>query len=332
MANFQWIKITTDMFDNRKIRHLRKLPEGNNIVLIWVMLLTMAGRCNADGRIYLTENIPYTPKMLADELDFEENTVRLALEALERLNMVVNIDGELAIAGWEEYQNVEGMARAREQAKIRMRNFRARQRLGVTSEGENCVYCGKPAETVDHIVPICKGGQDIVENLVPCCKSCNSSKTKKDLVDFLNDSFYMPMQNVDHDLVRKNEKLMAFVEWDEKTHRYTDVTQRYTDVTHQNKNKSKNKSKKEDINTILPRNNDTEKRNDRTYRAGAEEKTDFEEGVSENGTDFERTCGDCETEGRGTEATAGRGTGASESGVPGGEALDWRDLSKDRLH
>lgn len=331
MKNVQWIKITTDMFDNRKIRHLRKLPEGNNIVLIWVMLLTMAGRCNADGRIYLTENIPYTPKMLADELDFEENTVRLALEALERLNMVVNIDGELAIAGWEEYQNVEGMERVREQAKKRMRNFRARQRLGVTSEGENCVYCGKPAETVDHIVPICKGGQDIVENLVPCCKSCNSSKTKKDLVDFLNDSFYMPTQNVDHDLVRKNEKLMAFVEWDERTHRYTDVTQRYADVTHQNKNKSKNKSKKEDINTIPPRNNDTEKGNDRTYRAGAEEEIDFE-GVSENGTDFERAGRACEAESRGTEASAGRGNGDPQNGVPGNKPLDWRDLSKDRLH
>lgn len=256
MKNVQWIKITTDMFDNRKIRHLRKLPEGNNIVLIWVMLLTMAGRCNADGRIYLTENIPYTPKMLADELDFEENTVRLALEALERLNMVVNIDGEIAIAGWEEYQNVEGMARAREQAKIRMRNYRERKRL---------------AE-----------GNPETEN-------------------------------------------------DGNGRCYADVTQRYTDVTHQNKNKSKNKSKKEDINTIPPRNNDTEKGNDRTYRAGAEEEIDFE-GVSENGTDFERADRDSEAEGRGTEATAGRGNGDPQNGVPGNKPLDWRDLSKDRLH
>lgn len=49
MADVKWIKITTDMFSNRKIKHLRKLPEGNSIVLIWVMLLTMAGRCNSGG-------------------------------------------------------------------------------------------------------------------------------------------------------------------------------------------------------------------------------------------------------------------------------------------
>lgn len=93
MSDVKWIKITTDMFDNRKIRHLRKLPEGNSIVLIWVMLLAMAGKCNDHGKIYLTENIPYTPKMLADELDFEENTVQLALQALEQLDMIVLDDG-----------------------------------------------------------------------------------------------------------------------------------------------------------------------------------------------------------------------------------------------
>ncbi len=89
MADVKWIKITTDMFDNRKIKHLRRLPDGNSIVLIWVMLLTLAGRCNSGGMIFLTENIPYTPKMLADELDFEESTVQLALQALEQLCMLV---------------------------------------------------------------------------------------------------------------------------------------------------------------------------------------------------------------------------------------------------
>ena len=114
MSAVKWIKITTDMFDNRKIKHLRRLPDGNNIILIWVMLLTMAGRCNADGMIYLTEDIPYTSKMLADELDFEENTVQLALRAMEQLGMIVSDNnGFISIAGWKEYQNVEGMDRIR---------------------------------------------------------------------------------------------------------------------------------------------------------------------------------------------------------------------------
>jgi predicted phage replisome organizer len=116
------------MFDNRKVRHLRRLPDGNNIVLIWVMLLTMAGRCNAGGMIFLTENIPYTPKMLADELGFEENTVQLALASLERLNMIVADNGFFSIAGWDEYQNIEGMEKVREQNRLRQRKWYDKQK------------------------------------------------------------------------------------------------------------------------------------------------------------------------------------------------------------
>ena len=127
MAEVKWIKLTTDMFENRKIRHLRKLPDGNNIVLIWVMLLTLAGKCNAGGMIFLTENIPYTTKMLADELDFEENTVILALDALENLGMIRR-DGFLSISGWDEHQNSDGLDRIREQTRQRVAKYRERQK------------------------------------------------------------------------------------------------------------------------------------------------------------------------------------------------------------
>ena len=128
VADVKWIKITTDMFDNRKLRHLRRLPDGNNIILIWVMLLTMAGRCNANGMIFLTENIPYTSKMLADELDFEENTVKLALEALQQLNMIVMDGSFFRIAGWEKHQNIEGMERIRESKRLAQARWRAKQK------------------------------------------------------------------------------------------------------------------------------------------------------------------------------------------------------------
>ena len=134
MSEVKWIKITTDMFENRKIRHLRKLPDGNNIVLIWVMLLTLAGKCNAGGMIFLTENIPYTPKMLADELDFEENTVILALDALESLGMIRR-DGFLVIEDWAAHQNADGLDKIREQTRKRVARYRENQRA-LQSHGE----------------------------------------------------------------------------------------------------------------------------------------------------------------------------------------------------
>lgn len=183
MADVKWIKLTTDMFDNRKIKHLRRLPEGNSIVLIWVMLLTMAGRCNAGGMIFLTENIPYTSKMLADELNFEETTVQLALNALENFNMIVSDNGYFTIAGWEEYQNIEGMEKIREQTRKRVAKHREKQRLlqgSVTVTQGNATEEDKEKEK-DKEKNICKQIVDLFHSICisfPKIRSISDARRK----------------------------------------------------------------------------------------------------------------------------------------------------------
>lgn len=127
--------MSTDLFDNRKIKHIRKLPDGNNILLIWIYLLTLAGRCNAGGMIFLTENIPYTAEMLADESGFDINTVRLAIEALTNFGMISQ--NPLFVTGWEEHQNIEGMDKIREQNRLRKANQRAREKLLLSSDNRD---------------------------------------------------------------------------------------------------------------------------------------------------------------------------------------------------
>lgn len=43
-----------------------------------------------------------------------------------------------------------------------------------------CHYCGRPTPprqlTMDHIVPISRGGKSTRANVVPCCKQCNNAK------------------------------------------------------------------------------------------------------------------------------------------------------------
>lgn len=129
MADVKWIKLNTDMFDNAKIKYLRTLPEGDKIVLIWVMLLSKAGKCNANGYIFLTENIPYTKDMLASEFDFEITTIQLALTSLMKLGMINLDESNLCVAGWEYHQNVEGLERIREQTRKRVAKHRENQRL-----------------------------------------------------------------------------------------------------------------------------------------------------------------------------------------------------------
>jgi 5-methylcytosine-specific restriction protein A len=43
-----------------------------------------------------------------------------------------------------------------------------------------CHYCGRPTSpgdlTMDHIVPVARGGRSTRGNVVPACKTCNSAK------------------------------------------------------------------------------------------------------------------------------------------------------------
>lgn len=54
----------------------------------------------------------------------------------------------------------------------------------------NCVYCGeKRRMTMDHIVPLSRGGEHSAMNIVPACKSCNSSKGSKLLHEWLRERY-----------------------------------------------------------------------------------------------------------------------------------------------
>ncbi|MGE4560234.1 MAG: HNH endonuclease [Desulfobulbus sp.] len=48
-----------------------------------------------------------------------------------------------------------------------------------TSSG-TCWYCGKKVGyhnlTMDHVIPLARGGRSTKDNLVPCCKECNTKK------------------------------------------------------------------------------------------------------------------------------------------------------------
>lgn len=53
--------------------------------------------------------------------------------------------------------------------------------------GRRCLCCGSVEKlSLDHVVPIQKGGLDIVENLQPLCISCNSKKGVQ-IIDYRHD-------------------------------------------------------------------------------------------------------------------------------------------------
>ncbi|GAA0619146.1 HNH endonuclease [Sporichthya brevicatena] len=48
-------------------------------------------------------------------------------------------------------------------------------------DGGRCVYCGAPANSVDHVIPRSRGGQHTWENVVAACRRCNHVKSDREI-------------------------------------------------------------------------------------------------------------------------------------------------------
>ena len=128
MADVKWIKLATNIFDNRKIKQIETLPESDAIIVMWIKLLCLAGSINDNGCIYFTKEIPYTEQMLSTQFNMPLTTVQLAIQTFEQFGMVEVIDNIMMISNWEKYQNVEGLEKIREQTRIRVANHRSKQK------------------------------------------------------------------------------------------------------------------------------------------------------------------------------------------------------------
>lgn len=75
-------------------------------------------------------------------------------------------------------REVDDETLARERARARQLRQTAWWRRRVA--GGRCHYCrrevGAKALTLDHLVPLVRGGRSVRANMVPACKDCNSKK------------------------------------------------------------------------------------------------------------------------------------------------------------
>ena len=128
MAEVKWIKLTTNIFENRKIRQIECLPDGDAIIVVWVKLLCLAGNINDSGMVYFTKEIPYTDQMLATQFNRPLTTIQLALKTFEQFGMLEVIDNVLHISNWEKYQSVDRLSEIREYNRIAKQKSRAKQK------------------------------------------------------------------------------------------------------------------------------------------------------------------------------------------------------------
>ena len=138
MSDVKWIKIKTDIFDDEKVKIIDTLPDNDAILVIWFKLLTLAGKVNEEGYLFLNSKTPYTLDMLSAIFNRKKSTISLALKTFEQFDMVEIEDNDLInISNWGKHQNIEGLDKIKKQRRERQRKFREKKKQKLLSNDSN---------------------------------------------------------------------------------------------------------------------------------------------------------------------------------------------------
>ena len=176
MAEVKWIKIVTDIFDNKKIKQIEKIPNGDTILVIWFKLIVLAGVTNDDGLVYITDEIPYNSETLSNEFNKPLNEIKIALDIFQKFKMIEIIDDFIRLKNWQQYQNVDGLEKIREQTRLRVQKHRENQRL--TLENDKCNVTRNVTVT---------------QSNAPRIRIENKNKSKNILNILSNDKIFVPL-------------------------------------------------------------------------------------------------------------------------------------------
>lgn len=128
MSGALWVKITTGIWASDCIKLIRKMPDGDTLLVIWFQMLTQAGKCNAGGRLQMTEYIPLDADMLADLFDRPLEVIERALDVFTRFGMIEFDDDCPVLPNWYKYQSEDALEKIREQGKERQQRFRDKRK------------------------------------------------------------------------------------------------------------------------------------------------------------------------------------------------------------
>ena len=123
-----WVKIMCNILDHRKIKMIRKGPEGNTLVLLWLLMLAEAGKCSRGGYLMVSDKLPYTCDTLSMITDIPLPTVQLGLAIFAELEMIDSQDGAIYIRNWRKYQSEDKLEKRRELDRLRKQRYRAKER------------------------------------------------------------------------------------------------------------------------------------------------------------------------------------------------------------
>ena len=105
----KWIKIATDIFEDDKMMLIAGMEDGALLELVWLKLLTLAGKNSNGGVMKMTPTTPYTPKMLSTIFRMDESILNRALEVFTEFGMIHLCDGAIVITNWNTHQSIDAI-------------------------------------------------------------------------------------------------------------------------------------------------------------------------------------------------------------------------------
>lgn len=128
MSEISWIKLKLNMFDDEKIRIIENMDGGDAKLIIWIKLLTLAGKCNMNGLLMISDTVCYTADMLSVVINRKPAEVKMALDTFNQFGMIDFIDGVISISNWDKHQNQKSLEEVREKGRKRVERFREKNK------------------------------------------------------------------------------------------------------------------------------------------------------------------------------------------------------------
>ena len=128
MYGVHWFKVETNIFSNRKIQLLLKLPEGDTYFRVWLQLIALAVECNNDGRLEISKNKPITIREFSKIMGKSKKKIEKILNEFLELEMVKKEGETFLIKNWDKYQSIEKYEKYLEQNRERQKKYREKMK------------------------------------------------------------------------------------------------------------------------------------------------------------------------------------------------------------
>lgn len=122
-----WLKLSVDILDDHKIKKIRKLPGGNEILICWLAILCMAMKSHRPGLLFISEDLQAGPDDIAVAAEVSNEIAEIAIKTFVKLGMITVDDaGTIEVSNFKKHQDLERIAYKQALANERKRRFRER--------------------------------------------------------------------------------------------------------------------------------------------------------------------------------------------------------------